>query len=298
MGANFHTAWAASVTQFTAASMEPALSDLDKAITYSKNVIVHCDGNIGWTGATLSWSSTLRFLFTDSAGLAKANSAATGSIAIADNQFAYVDLNETNNSVVTVQVATITTGAASNYKTFNRMILGYRNTLSDAFYPVEFAQQITTGIPHNRSHAIDGSSDHTGFTGATANEVVSIASVTLLPKKSGVILTDLLNGKEYAASASPATTLSINWNNGETQYATLGAATVNIRMTNPRDGHVYRLRLVQDGTGSRAVDWKDTIKWRGGSAPTLTGTASYSDFITLVRSNGTWFADASLNFPS
>jgi len=69
-------------------------------------------------------------------------------------------------------------------------------------------------------------------------------------------------------------------------------------MTNPRDGHVYRLRLVQDGTGSRAVDWKDTIKWRGGSAPTLTGTASYSDFITLVRSNGTWFADASLNFPS
>ena len=37
------------------------------------------------------------------------------------------------------------------------------------------------------------------------------------------------------------------------------------------------LRLLQDGTGSRTVTWFSTIKWAGGSAPTLTTTASKAD---------------------
>ena len=60
-----------------------------------------------------------------------------GSIVLSDNEFAYVDLNETNNAAVTVAKAAVTTGAASNFKTYNRLVLGYRNTLSDNFYPVQ-----------------------------------------------------------------------------------------------------------------------------------------------------------------
>ena len=37
---------------------------------------------------------------------------------------------------MTVAKAAVTTGAASNFKTYNRLVLGYRNTLSDNFYPV------------------------------------------------------------------------------------------------------------------------------------------------------------------
>ena len=60
-----------------------------------------------------------------------------GSILLSDNEFAYVDLNETNNAAVTVAKAAVTTGAASNFKTYNRHVLGCRNTLSDNFYPVQ-----------------------------------------------------------------------------------------------------------------------------------------------------------------
>lgn len=60
-----------------------------------------------------------------------------GSIVLSDNEFAYVDLNETNNAAVTVAKAAVTTGAASNFKTYNRLVLGYRNTLSENFYPVQ-----------------------------------------------------------------------------------------------------------------------------------------------------------------
>ena len=49
---------------------------------------------------------------------------------------AYVDLSETNDAAVTVYAASLTTAAASTTKAYNRLVLGYRNTASDAFYPV------------------------------------------------------------------------------------------------------------------------------------------------------------------
>jgi hypothetical protein len=42
MGANFHTDWVDATNVFTAASMNPALQSLDKAITYLKNIMVYC----------------------------------------------------------------------------------------------------------------------------------------------------------------------------------------------------------------------------------------------------------------
>ncbi len=137
MGTNFHTAWD-NTTLFKGSSMGTVPSSLDQAITYLKNVIVHCDGNITWTPATgtLAWDNVLRILFVRSDGYTIQNTVAAGSIVVSDNEFAYVDLNETNNTALTVAKAAVTTGAASNFKAYNRLVLGYRNTLSDNFYPV------------------------------------------------------------------------------------------------------------------------------------------------------------------
>jgi hypothetical protein len=84
----------------------------------------------------LAWDNVLRILFVRSDGYAIQNTVASGSIVLSDNEFAYVDLNETNNTALTVAKAAVTTGAASNFKSYNRLVLGYRNTLSDNFYPV------------------------------------------------------------------------------------------------------------------------------------------------------------------
>ena len=138
MGANFHTAYADGSTIFAASSMEPPLSDLDRAISYTKNVIVHCDGVINYSAASgqLTWSGTLRILFVRADGQLIQNTVATGGVTLSDNQMAYVDLSETNDAAVTVSVASLTTAAASTTKAYNRLVLGYRNTASDAFYPV------------------------------------------------------------------------------------------------------------------------------------------------------------------
>jgi hypothetical protein len=142
MGSNFHTPWQDASTVYTAASMNPALSSLDAALTYLKNVIVHCDGAITWNSGTgvLAWGDVLRILFNRADGQAIQNIVSAGSITLADNEFAYVDLSETNNAVVSVAKAAVTTGAESNFKAVNRIVLAYRNTASDALFPVHLRQ--------------------------------------------------------------------------------------------------------------------------------------------------------------
>jgi len=55
------------------------------------------------------------------------------------------------------------------------------------------------------------------------------------------------------------------------------------------------LFLLQDGTGSRIVTWPNTVKWAGGTAPTLTTTASRYDIIVLttIDAGTTWFGAVS-----
>ena len=137
MGTNFHTA-PVGTTRWFVTDIAPIFASLDKGITYLKNVMVSCAGVITYNKATgvLTWSGVITILFNDAAGLAKANTIAAGNITVADNQFVYVDLSETNNAVLTAAVATVTTAVASNFILFNRLVLGYRNTTSDEFYPV------------------------------------------------------------------------------------------------------------------------------------------------------------------
>lgn len=138
MGSNFHTPWVDAVTHFNAAEVNPALASLDQAITKLKNLIVHCDGSVDYhpMSGILYWTGALRFIFNAANGNACANVVDAYMIQLADNEFAYVDLSETNGATVTVEKAAIAAGSASNFIAFNRVILGYRNAVSNDFFPV------------------------------------------------------------------------------------------------------------------------------------------------------------------
>lgn len=145
MGANFHTAYADGTTIFAASSMEAPLSDLDRAISYMKNVIVHCDGVINYssTSGQLTWNGPLRILFVRADGQLIQNIVAAGGVTLSDNQMAYVDLSETNDATVTVYAASLTTAAASTTKAYNRLVLGYRNAAGDKMYPVAIREPLS-----------------------------------------------------------------------------------------------------------------------------------------------------------
>jgi hypothetical protein len=73
-----------------------------------------------------------------------------------------------------------------------------------------------------------------------------------------------------------AATVQFDISIADIQSVTLGGNRT-LAVTNAKVGDRFILRLIQDGTGSRTVTWFSTIHWAGGSAPTLTTTASHWD---------------------
>lgn len=103
--------------------------------------------------------------------------------------------------------------------------------------------------------------------------------------------------KEYS-NGNSGTTFTINHNNGAIQTITLtGNCTFTFTAPTAVTGNAWRLTLilVQDTTGSRTVTWP-TIKWSGGTAPTLTTTASGIDIVTLIYDGTNYYGVASTGF--
>ena len=90
----------------------------------------------------------------------------------------------------------------------------------------------------------------------------------------------------YVANSSTAITLNITAN-GTVQVITLtGSATIT--MPTAVAGKSFILFLKQDGTGSRTVTWS-TVNWPGGTAPTITSTASKMDIYSFFSDGTYWY---------
>ena len=90
----------------------------------------------------------------------------------------------------------------------------------------------------------------------------------------------------FTANSSTAITLDITAN-GTVQIITL-TGTATITMPAAVAGKSFVLFLKQDGTGSRTVTWS-TVKWPGGTAPTITSTASKQDIFSFFSDGTNWY---------
>ena len=89
----------------------------------------------------------------------------------------------------------------------------------------------------------------------------------------------------YSANSSTAITLALT--NGTVQIITLtGNATIT--MPTAVSGKSFIMFLRQDATGSRTVTWS-TVKWPGGTAPTITSTASKQDIYSFFSDGSSWY---------
>jgi hypothetical protein len=89
----------------------------------------------------------------------------------------------------------------------------------------------------------------------------------------------------YSANSSTAITLALT--NGTVQIITLtGNATIT--MPTATSGKSFIMLLKQDATGSRTVTWT-TVKWPGGTAPTITSTASKQDIYSFFADGTNWY---------
>jgi hypothetical protein len=95
------------------------------------------------------------------------------------------------------------------------------------------------------------------------------------------------NYVETPYSATPTSTITLDLANGTVQIITLGG-NVTITMPTATSGKSFIMYLKQDGTGSRTVTWS-TVKWAGGTAPTITSTASRQDILSFFADGTNWY---------
>ena len=155
---------------------------------------------------------------------------------------------------------------------------------------------------------VDGTniSSSSALTVATLTANTSISTDTIAEKTSatgvtidGVLIKDTLNGSGIVALAGSQTltgkktmaatvqtvtasadgaTVTFDVSLGNIHTVTLGGNRT-LAISNETAGQCFIIEITQDGTGSRTVTWFTTIKWAGGSAPTLTTTASKRDVL-------------------
>ena len=93
---------------------------------------------------------------------------------------------------------------------------------------------------------------------------------------------------EEVATANTNTTYTVNLDNGSVQYLTL-TGNCTYTFPSPVAGKSFTLIQKQDATGGRTVTWPASVKWPGGTAPTLTSTASKADkFIFTAIDGSSW----------
>ena len=95
--------------------------------------------------------------------------------------------------------------------------------------------------------------------------------------------------QSYTPSAAATATLDLGL--GNDHRITMPAGNITIAVSNASVGQKFLVSITQDSVGSRTVTWFSTLKWAGGSAPTLTTTANKRDTLGfIVTGAGTYDA--------
>ena len=128
-----------------------------------------------------------------------------------------------------------------------------------------------------------------GGTGATTLAGASITTYTGTETLTNKTLTNptVTNYTETLFTANTSTAITVSLANGTVQQLTLtGNATIT--MPTATAGKSFIIMLKQDATGGRSVTWT-TVKYPGGTAPTITATASKQDIFSFFADGTNWY---------
>ena len=124
--------------------------------------------------------------------------------------------------------------------------------------------------------------------GVTLAILDSIVSTLTGSKFSG----NVTFSSEYSNGVGATT---VDWTNGQKQEISL-TSSPTLTFSAPSGVGNFLLRVIQDGVGSRIITWPASVKWPGGSAPTLSTAASSIDIVSFYYNGTNYYGVASLAF--
>jgi hypothetical protein len=137
------------------------------------------------------------------------------------------------------------------------------------------------------------------ITGYTASGATGTTSTNLVFSTSPTLTTPTISGyvESVAALGTVTGTATIVITAGTVVTATLTASTpcTFAMPTSPTAGNSFILRLTQAATGMTTATFTG-VKWPGGTAPTITATASAVDILSFVYIGTSWYGNAAQAF--
>jgi hypothetical protein len=124
------------------------------------------------------------------------------------------------------------------------------------------------------TNAATGNAPQIGATGDDTN-----IDLRLIGKGTGKIRADATYGTLTDQGTQSSGTVTLNWATSNRHKIILSGSSVVIAMSNQTTGQTALLQIAQDGSGSKSIASWTSITWAGGTAPTLTTTASKKDLI-------------------
>lgn len=163
------------------------------------------------------------------------------------------------------------------------------DTFTDRVDNVDSVVAADVNLPHNAVEALEAKVGIDGSAVSTSHDYKlsevadkAIDKTTFQKMENKVIIPPVTT---YTPSA--AGTATVNLALSSRNKITMPAGNITIALSNASVGQVFQIEITQDGTGSRTVTWFTTIKWAGGTAPTLTTTGGKRDsFVFICQSAG------------
>ena len=132
-----------------------------------------------------------------------------------------------------------------------------------------------------------GAVDTTKIVTLTASQTLTNKSLTTPTITKPVMNATNPSAQTYTPSGGGTATLDLSLANEH--RITMPAGNITIALSNDTNAQKFIVSITQDSIGSRTVTWFSTIKWAGGSAPTLTTTANKRDTFGFIRTgSGTY----------
>jgi hypothetical protein len=184
------------------------------------------------------------------------------------------------------------TGATS--LTANNVILGNGTSAVQVVAPGTNGNVLTSNgttwassTPATQTYPGAGIANSTGSAWGTSYTTSGSGTVVALNNTPTLTNPTVTNYVETPYSANSSTAITIALTNGTVQIITLtGNATIT--MPTAVSGKSFIMFLRQDVTGSRTVTWS-TVNWSGGTAPTITSTASKQDIYSFFSDGSSWY---------
>jgi hypothetical protein len=134
--------------------------------------------------------------------------------------------------------------------------------------------------------ALTGSVSALATSGATnaTNIATNVTNIAIASGAAIALTTSGIVGGSLLASGASTTPHTFDLSNGNFFTYTLATNPQVFHLANVTKGQKFVIRAEQDSGGGNAITWfsNNTVKWAGGSAPTVTTTAGKADVFGFI----------------